>query len=94
MSYSFTVTANDKVEALQKIEIEMGNVVRTQVAHKRDQAQALAVAKAFLGLLEDDKSKSVAVSMNGSLMGTWDGNDLTRVNSASISVSAWLINRL
>lgn len=94
MSYSFTVTAKDKAEALSKVEIELGNVVRIQSAHKRDQAQALAVAKAFLSLLEDDKSKSVAVSMNGSLMGTWDGNDLTRVNSASVSASAWLIDRL
>jgi hypothetical protein len=44
-------------------------------------------------MLDEDESKDVTVSMNGSLSGNWSGNNLTSFTGANVSVSAGLATK-
>lgn len=93
MSYSFGFKAASKAEAKQKVAEELDKVVALQSVHAKDRDQAEATANAFIDVLDDDDSKDVSVSMNGSLSGNWFGNDLTSFTGANVSVSACLVAR-
>ena len=89
MSYSFTVRAATKAEALAKVADELGKVVAAQPDHAADSQQALAAATAFVGLLADDENRDVVASVNGWL--SWSNE--VRFSGACVGVSATLANR-
>lgn len=92
MSYSFTVHAASKAEALDLVEAEFEKVVQSQPVHAADKEQAQAAAAAFIELMPDDADKDVHVTVNGSI--AWTGlNDDPSFTAASCSVSAWLMQR-
>lgn len=88
MSYSFSVRASSKVEASKKVSDELVKVLQSQPVHTEDNKQASDVAEAFIALLENDETKDIAVSMNGSI-----GKAETGVRSASVTVSANLVDK-
>lgn len=94
MSYSFNVRAASKAAVMVLVAQQLAAVAAQQVCHATDQAQAEATARAFVDVLPDDESKDVYVSMNGSLGGAWEGNTITKVSSASVSVTASLVDPL
>jgi len=92
MSYSFVVRASDKAEALRMVEAELAKIVEAQPVHSADQAQALAAAAAFIGVLLDDDTKNVQVNVHGSL--GWVGTSETpSFINASVGISAALTSR-
>lgn len=93
MSYSFTVKKATKTEALEAVAIELQRVVESQPSHAIDKDHAMAVATTFVGLLPDDDTKDVWVSVNGSIgwRGTWGVDQV--ITSAGVGVSAQLWNR-
>lgn len=91
MSYSLGVRAATKEAAKAAVRVKFAEIVAGQQCHQRDQAAALAAADAQVDLLADDDTKDVAVSMSGSLTGQWSGSDVTRIEGASVSVSAYLV---
>lgn len=93
MSYSFTVRAPNKTAAKAAVVEKFDQAVGNQKCHERDRAQALAAADAFVDLVADDDSKDVYVNMAGSLQGTWEGSDVTRISSANLSITAALMDR-
>jgi hypothetical protein len=89
MSYSFTVRAATKTEALAKVAAELDKVVSAQPDHSVDRDKALAAATAFVEVLADDADRDVVASVNGWL--NWNGN--VRFTGACVGVSASLSNR-
>jgi hypothetical protein len=83
MSYSFSVSGKDKAEALEKITQALETTVQAQPVHSGDIAEAQATAEAFVGLLADDDTRNVAVSMSGSIWQNEQG-----VQQCSIRVDA------
>lgn len=88
MSYSFQVRGSTKLEAIDKLMAEMAKVVEAQPVHVADQAQAIAAAERFVGLLADGVDCDVCVSVNGSVI-VADG----RLTNSSVGVSAWFVAR-
>lgn len=93
MSYSFTVRAANKQAAKAAVAAKFDEVATQQACHHRDKAQACAAADAFVDLLNDDDSKDVVVAINGSLMGQWTGSDVTLIESAAVSITAYAAKR-
>lgn len=93
MSYSFNVRAASKALVKAAIAAELEKVAAQQACHLRDKAQAQAAADAFVDVLTDDDDKDVVVNMSGYLSGQWQGSDVTRIEGASVNVSAGLANR-
>jgi hypothetical protein len=89
MSYSFSVKAASKVEAVAKVAEQMASVVAAQPSHATDHDAAVAAAGAFIGLLvEPTAGQCVSVSMYGSL-GWREPGEYTSGNvSVSVSVIA------
>lgn len=85
MSYSFSVTAATKNEAIQKVSEQLDAVVSGQPVHAADKAQALAAAVIFVNVLMDDPAKDIVVSLNGSIWSTENG-----VAQLNVGVSAGL----
>ena len=85
MSYSFSVRAATKAEAVQKVAEELAKVVIAQPVHEKDQANTQTAAESFIGLLRDDDSQDIAVSVSGSCWGNEGG-----LNSAGISIGVSL----
>lgn len=94
MSYSFSILGASKADAKAKVAAEFDRVAANQSCHEVDKLQALAAAGAFIDILPDDEGKNVSVSMNGYLSGQWQGNDIVRINVASVSISAGLIDKV
>ena len=88
MSYSFSVTAKDKTEALERVEEELAKVVLAQPVHAEDRFQAKHAADAFIRLLASDLTKDIVISMNGSIWKSEAG-----VRQASVYVSAALVDK-
>ena len=88
MSYSFSVCAASKPEAIFAVTRKMDEIVLAQPVHAEDQEPAIKTAETFIGLLETDPTKDVAVSMNGSI---WKAD--TGVRSASVTVGASLVDK-
>ncbi|HKX44619.1 MAG TPA: hypothetical protein VJO99_25905 [Burkholderiaceae bacterium] len=92
MSYSFTVRGADKAAVALLVTAELDKVVASQTVHKADRNQAEAAAIAFIGVLPDDDTQDIQVSMNGSV--SWSGlDDAQLVTSAQVSVSASHVKR-
>jgi hypothetical protein len=89
MSFSFNVRAADKAEAVAKVTAEMALVVQNQPIHKKDHDQILAATTAHIGLLRDDPTQDLSISVNGSCWGTDDG-----LTSASVGVSAGFVPKV
>lgn len=91
MSYSFSVRAASKAEALQKIAAELDKVVAAQAVHAKDRSQAMAAAEAFVGLVaEPSDSQEVSVSVNGSV--GWTGEEMN-ITGASVGVSVGVLQK-
>ena len=80
MSYSFTVRAASKAEAIGKVTEELAKVVVNQSMHAKDKDQAKMAAVNFINLLRDDATRDVAVSVSGSI--SW--NDGDQVNGEDV----------
>jgi formaldehyde-activating enzyme involved in methanogenesis len=79
------VRGANKVAVIAAVSDELENVVASQPIHAADQAQAKAAAESFIGVLPDDDTKDIAVSVNG-----WVTTSDGIVQGASVSVSASL----
>lgn len=93
MSYSFSIRAANKAAAKALIAARMAEVAKGQACHKRDEAQAVATAGAYIDMLDDDDSKDVVVHVNGSLSGRWVDGDITIVTGANLSLGACTAER-
>lgn len=92
MSYSFSITADTKAEAKQKISDAFDNVVNGQPSHAADQAAAVACGQAFVDTLADPHDgDEIFVSMYGSL--SWKKDEPKEILAAGVSVSASLRNK-
>lgn len=67
MSYSFAVRGATVALALAAASQAFAKVVESQPVHAADMEPALGTASVFAGLLKEDESKDVAISMNGFL---------------------------
>lgn len=83
MSYSFTVTAPSKLEAILLVGAELDKVVASQPVHEADRAAAQATADLMVELLRDDPDMDVRVSVYGSIVAPTTG-----VTQASVGASA------
>lgn len=88
MSYSFSVQAPSKSEALVKVADELTKVVTNQPVHLADQQVAQGAAASFVDLLVTDDAQDVAISVHGSIWTTDAG-----VQQVSIGVNAALAKR-
>ena len=68
MSYSFSITASNKVDATAKIREQFDAVVASQPSHAADKEAAVVAAQTLVRLLaEPQESDEIYVSMAGSL---------------------------
>lgn len=86
MSYSFHIRAASKDEASKKVAEQLEKVATSQPIHAGDQEAAQAAANAFIGLVRDDDTQDIAVSVNGSCWSVEAG-----FNSVGFGVTASLI---
>ncbi len=94
MSYSFQVRAATKALALAAVQAEFAKVVAQQPVHVRDEAAVIANAVSVVGLVADDDTKDVVVTVNGYL--SWqsaEAYDVAPLTNASVSASAYLALR-
>ncbi len=95
MSYSFTVRAPTKADALARVTTELIDVVARQPIHTADCEQAKAAAEAFLDILPEANDKQdFYLSVSGSV--GWRGSPGTpeyALTSAGVSVSASFANK-
>lgn len=94
MSYSFVVSGATKNAVKDAVAAKMEAIAAVQACHLRDIKQACQAATMFIDLLEDDPSRDISVNMSGSLSGTWQGTDVTRITAAAVSVQAGLYPRV
>lgn len=94
MSYSFSVIADTKAEAKQKIADSFANVVNGQPSHAADQAAVVACGQAFVDLLADpQEGDEIYVNMYGSL--SWHNDDVGGTFlSGGVTVNASLRNKV
>jgi hypothetical protein len=93
MSYSFTVKADTKAEAKEKIAKEFDNVVSQQPIHAADQSAAVAAGAAFVDVLPDPSDvQQINVHVYGSV-GWHDAAEAKNITSANVSVSASLASK-
>lgn len=93
MSYSFSVRTKDKSSAIVAVHEELTRVVAAQPIHAKDSTEAAQAAEAMIGVLVNDDTQDVLVSVSGYL--TWiDSTDGERIYSANVSVSASLSKRV
>jgi hypothetical protein len=85
MSYSFSVRAATKAEAMERVEKEFEQVVANQPVHAADKDVASAAAQELIGVLADDETKTVDVAVNGSIWALESG-----VKQVNVSISAQL----
>ena len=93
MSYSFNIRAASKAAALAAIAAKLDDVVKQHACHEVDRTQAQQTADLFVGMLPDDDSRDVNVSVSGYVSGTWNGGALMTLGGVSCSVAAALIDR-
>lgn len=93
MSYSFQLRAATKALAKLAVAEKLDEIAAQQKCHERDKAQAVAAAGAFIDLVDEDETREIAVNMNGSLSGTWEGSDVTAISNAAVNVSVGLATR-
>ena len=95
MSFSFTVRAATKADALSKLVAEMERVAAAQPSHEIDKAHVVSLAESYAGFVDDEEGKDFVIAMSGSLgwRGTWGGDDGVVITSAQVSVNACLLAR-
>lgn len=92
MSYSFTVRAANKAEAVAKVTDEFAGIVRAQSVHLADHEQAIAAAVSFIAILDEDETKDVVVSVNGTV--SWSqGEEAEKFTHAAVGISASLSDK-
>src|SRR4051794_14849262 len=91
MSYSLSIRAATKSAAKVAVAAKMAETAVAQKCHARDMVPAVQAANAFIDQLADDDSKDVTVSMSGPLSGGWAGSGVVDCESATVSVTAWLV---
>jgi hypothetical protein len=84
MSYSFTVQAATKADALTAAEQEFDKVVEGQPMHAKDRKAAMTAAQNVVDLLPGDRA--VTVSVSGYL--SWAADE--SITQASVTVTASL----
>ena len=67
MSFSFNVRGATKAEVIEKVKQNLNAVVSQQPVHAEDQAHAQAAAEAFIGMVVENETKDILVSVNGSV---------------------------
>ncbi len=92
MSYSFTVRAATKADALAAIGPKFDEVVSAQPVHAADREVAIATAAAIIGLVEEPaEGQELSVSVHGWLQWTYGSTDAdtppTEFTGASVGVS-------
>lgn len=95
MSFSITVRAATKADALAKVTTEMEKVAAAQPSHAIDKAHVVSLAESYAGFIDDEEGKDVVILMAGSLgwRGVWGGDDGIVMTSASVSVNVYLADR-
>ena len=92
MSYSFTVTADTKADAKQKIAQSFDAVVNGQSSHAADRDPVVACGSAFVeALAEPQAGDEIYVTIYGCL--SWRQGIPEEFTSASASVNASLRNK-
>jgi hypothetical protein len=94
MSYSFSIRAASKADALTKVQEQFKEVVRQQPVHVQDFEGALDAVDAYLGMLMTDDTRDVAVSVHGSVSYQWEAgvNEAqVALSSVSLGISAYLV---
>lgn len=90
MSYSFSIVASSKEEAVLQLEPKFDEVVASQPVHTADKELAIKNATLVIGMLEDpDETQNVSVSVSGWL--SWRSEN--EFVGASASCSANLVNK-
>lgn len=90
MSFSFSKRAGTKAAAKVAVAAGMDEVLTQQPAHSRDRAAVEATAAAYIDLLDDDESKDIVVTVNGSIGGEWANGAYVTSTSASVGLQAYL----
>src|SRR5260221_185787 len=92
MSYSFSVTADTKVEATRQIREQFDAVIVAQPSHAADKEAAVVAAQTLVRLLaEPHEGDEIYVSMSGSL--GWKHDVPDEFLSASVTINASLRNK-
>lgn len=85
MSYSFTLTAPSKVEAIALVNAELNRIVEEQPVHAADRDAAQGAAANMIALVRDEPDMDVKVSMWGSIVAPESG-----ISHVSFGVDATL----
>lgn len=94
MSYSLSVRGATAAAALAAAAVRFDQIVEQQSPHEVDKKPAMDAAEAFAALLPAHDNKDVAITMSGSLGGTWDQGKLTMITSANVNVTVSLVDKL
>lgn len=87
MSYSFSIKAGNKADAIDAVVTQFDSIVIAQPTHEADKKAAIAAASAFIELLSEPKiNEEIRVSVNGSL--GWDGVNPTVFRHANVNVQS------
>ena len=92
MSYSFSITANTKEDAITQIRDRFDEIAVSQPTHAADKEAVIVAAHSFVSLLEDPKDGSdIYVNVSGSLSWHWDlSAPPKKFRSANVSITAGL----
>jgi hypothetical protein len=89
MSYSFTVAADTKDEAIRRIREKFDAIVKAQPSHASDREAAVVAAQTLVRLLaEPAEDDEVYVIMNGSL--SWNADAPNEFLNAGLGVNVML----
>lgn len=92
MSYSFTVTADNKLDATARIREQFDAVVIQQPSHAADREAAVVAAQTLVRLLADPhEGDEIVVSINGSL--GWKHDVPEEFLHANVSIQTSLRNK-
>lgn len=86
MSYSFSVKADTKDDAIHMVADQLDQIVTSQPIHAADRHQALDAAHAFIAVLQPTDTECINVSMSGSL--SW--RDADTFTGASLNIRAYV----
>jgi len=89
MSYSFSVRAASKAEAVTAAEQKFDTVVEGQPIHAKDRKAAMTAVQNVVDVLHDDTSRDINVAVSGYV--SWGENE--EISTASVSVTANFANR-
>ncbi len=95
MSYSLKLRAVSKLALIAAVAAQLDEIAVQQPPHEKDKGAANAAAAACINVLPDDETKDVEIAMGGSINTRLCGpaSEMTTVTGASVSVSAYLVDR-